>query len=372
MKHLIYLLAIAMCLLSCSDDDNNQSDDDSNAIEDAAANNPNTWVYISDDDMVSRDGTETGYLASIHPNSTKLLIYFEGGGACFNVPTCNANRNSFGNAEGQQYATGFNNNPAPIINRASANNPYADWTYVFVPYSTGDVHSGDNDDADVPNNGPQDQEMNGFDNFSEVVEELEEYYGSDGFTDIIVTGSSAGGYGTYLNFTQVADAFTSAQMTGIIDAGPMFIDENVFADCLADVWDNLFEFNYPSDYASVVQGSYDQQVQGIYEYLSRKYPNANFGLISDLQDQVIRYFFGFGLTACSNTESAIPALQFEQGLYNLELLLNDFSNWEVYYVPDDGHTFLGTNRWQNTTVSGVSLADWLEAVRNGTAENVTP
>lgn len=372
MKLPVFFSFCLLLFISCNDDDFVGEENIDNAIENAATNSPNTWVYIGDDEMKSRNGGETGYLASINPNSTQLIVYFEGGGACFNVPTCNSNRNAFGSTEGQQYVAAFNSNPVPLIDRNLASNPYADWSYIFIPYSTGDVHSGSNNDADIPNGGPQDQQMNGFDNFTEVVEELAEFYGSNGFTDIVVTGSSAGGYGTYLNFTQVADTFTSAQMTGIIDAGPMFFDETIFAACLADVWDNLFQFSYPNDYTTVVQGEYDQELQGIYEYLSRKYPSANFGLISDLQDEVIRYFFGFGLTNCSNTNSVIPALEFEQALYDVDTQLDNFSNWNVYLVPDNQHTFLGSNRWQTTTVSDIDLGQWLEAVRNGTAEDVTP
>jgi len=366
MKNLLALSFFLGLLLSCSSDDG--SAPMAGGLTEAAAA-PNTWVYLDRDDMFSRDGSTTGYLANVNPNSKKLFIYFMGGGACFNGWTCTNNANKFDNDDATALIS--NLNQSSVFNRDLTANSYQDWSYVFIPYSTGDVHSGQNPDADVPSGGPLNQRMQGYDNFTVVLGELFDYYGASGLDEILVTGSSAGGYGSYLNFVQVADRFSAVQVNCIIDAGPVLLNEDIFADCLADTWDNLFEFAYPSDYDSVVTASYDQRLQGVYEYLSKKYPNSNFGLMTDTKDAVIRVFFGFGANDCDNNTIVSTELAFANAMDEVRLHLEGFDNWNVYYVDNNQHTFWA-DRYLTTTVNGVVLEDWIDDVRAGTAVDVVP
>jgi hypothetical protein len=72
------------------------------------------------------------------------MIFLEGDGACFNGTTCNLETPSsftatdfngtFESAEGNQ----------GIFNRSDAANPVSDWSHVYVPYCTGDIHAGNN------------------------------------------------------------------------------------------------------------------------------------------------------------------------------------------------------------------------------------
>jgi len=368
MKKVLFIV-FAFLLLGCSDD-SGVLPPNNNPLSIAAQDSANTWVYIADEDMYSRNGSTTGYLASVNPTSTKVMVYFQGGGACFNSFTCNTNEDHFDATDGANFELFANSSPPALFNRNLVDNAYKDWSFVFIPYSTGDVHSGSNSDADVPNGGPQNQNMNGYANFTEVIADLKGHFGN-GITDFIVTGSSAGGYGTYLNFHQMAQAFPTAQKTGLVDAGPMLLDENVFANCLANVWDNLFQFNYPTDYDSIVTGTYGQKVQGVYEYLAKKYPSANFGLMSDDKDAVIRAFFGFGSNNCDADSMPSTNAEFEAALEEVRLHLTNYNNWNVFYVDDTEHTFLG-GRFKTVAVGGKVMADWMEDVRAGTAIDVVP
>ena len=60
---------------------------------------PGDWTWIPVDGAVCRDGSGTGF--GVRPSATgsdKLVIYLEGGGACFNGTTCGINPGSFGSA----------------------------------------------------------------------------------------------------------------------------------------------------------------------------------------------------------------------------------------------------------------------------------
>ena len=90
-----------------------------------------------------RDGSSTGFGINPSNASKKLMIFLEGGGACFNAVTCLVNPSAF---SGNNY-TGSS---AGIFNRADIANPVKDWNFVDVPYCTGDVHAGNNPNGSVP------------------------------------------------------------------------------------------------------------------------------------------------------------------------------------------------------------------------------
>ena len=52
---------------------------------------PRTWRYLSIPGTSCRDGSEAGVAVSPSPTSTRVVVYLQGGGACFNQPTCEDN-----------------------------------------------------------------------------------------------------------------------------------------------------------------------------------------------------------------------------------------------------------------------------------------
>ena len=91
-----------------------------------------------------------GYGVILNPNSKKLLIFLDGGGACFNPLTCSKNRDHFSE---EDFLERVASDPSLLINRSSDQNQFKDWNLVFVPYATGDVHSGTNSSGKGLGNG---------------------------------------------------------------------------------------------------------------------------------------------------------------------------------------------------------------------------
>jgi len=324
------------------------------------------WGYVPRSDIISRNGITSGYLASLNSTSDKLVIYLQGGGACFNPTTCDINPEQYTDQDGINGAAFLNQTPFAISDRNAPLNQFRDWNHIFVPYSSGDLHSGSNLDADVPFGGPQNQQMQGSANFDKILDDIKQFYPGNSLSEIVVTGSSAGGYGVYLNFPKVAEAYPQAKMTGLIDAGPVFVTDTAHEVCLYEEWQSLFQFVLPADYNTVVTGTYDSPLQGAYEYLSKKYPQHNFGLMADTQDLIIRFFLGFGANECDAEAAARPIEAYEQGHVEIQNTLQNFSNWKVYFDNTNQHTFLG-ERYLTETVQGVLLRDWVENLTNGSA-----
>ncbi|MBA3547544.1 MAG: hypothetical protein H0T76_13755, partial [Nannocystis sp.] len=103
---------------------------------------PGAWTWIDFPESRCRNGTTTG-IGVRYGSSDKLAIFFEGGGACFNSATCllNDGFSNFGSFQFGAWKLGIG--VGGIFNHKNADNPVADWNFIYVPYCTGDVHAGD-------------------------------------------------------------------------------------------------------------------------------------------------------------------------------------------------------------------------------------
>lgn len=349
-KNIIYIVFVVF-LSGCGDDTPDSVTTDDGVIADTelslntvASETPNVVTWVGREAMKSRNGESMGYGAILNPNSSKLIIFLDGGGACYNPITCSSNRSSY---DENDFTLEIATQNALIANRTSSNNQFKDWNFVFVPYATGDVHSGSNTSANVPFNGPSNQTMVGYNNTNVVLNDLKSYFDSASIplTEIVFSGSSAGGYGTLLNTIQLANVFgTTLQTTVLVDSGQVFTNDNILTTCLNSQWTDLWllENAFPNDLDSVVTSTYDFDIQKIYDYLAIKYPTFNFGFLSSYQDEVIRGFYSFGQNNCPQIPSGfVTGTTFKNGLLDLKTsVLDNHSNWKVFYNNGNFHIAL--------------------------------
>src|SRR5690606_4374057 len=105
--------------------------------------------------------------------------------------------------------------------------PFAEWSYAYVPYCTGDVHAGDRDGVDV---GGAVRTFRGYRNMTRYLERLVPTFPN--VQRVLLTGVSAGGFGSAFNFAQVKNAFGQAVDVVLVDdSGPPMGSEFV-SPCL--------------------------------------------------------------------------------------------------------------------------------------------
>ena len=121
-----------------------------------------TWQRIDNSPpVIGADGLSHSASCSAYPGSdpsfrfwarpgrvNKLLVYFEGGGACWDSATCTY---PFGarlpDTVPQYYvpsAPQLAPRPATGVFDTRADNPVRDWSVVYIPYCSGDTHVGAN------------------------------------------------------------------------------------------------------------------------------------------------------------------------------------------------------------------------------------
>lgn len=164
------------------------------------------------------DGSPAGYYYGL-PSGTgsgKWSIFLKGGGACYTEDDCQK-RTKMANGLGSstfwkegEFGGGFTSNSSEI------NPDFFDGHRVYVPYCTGDVHSGTRTSATDETWGLW---FDGHLNFQRIVEDLTAKYGLSNASQVLLGGSSAGGFGTFFNADFLASQLPNATVKAAPQAG---------------------------------------------------------------------------------------------------------------------------------------------------------
>jgi uncharacterized surface protein with fasciclin (FAS1) repeats len=316
------------------------------------------WFFIETEGARCRDGSDTGFGVRLQEGAENLMIYLEGGGACFNDVTCAQNRDNYGADDFDGFVAAGGSFG---VFGTDASNPVGDWNAVYVPYCTGDVHGGSAPDAVVPGV-PGVQQFVGHENVERFLDLVEPVVGDPG--KVLLTGSSAGGFGSLVNFAQVADRFDASERFLVNDSGPIFFADDVLSPALAGQFSALYNFpaSFPADAAALFE---TDGLENIYDYLDARYPDATFGLSSYLQDQTIQGFFSFG-----QPDGNITDEEYAAGPVDIEEMAPE--SWGTYYAEGADHTFLRVPDRYAGSVNGTVYADWLADILDGNATDVEP
>jgi hypothetical protein len=337
--------------------------------------------------------------------SDKLLIYFEGGGACTTNGFCNFNPpnvDSVLTGDGQTVlgtalAVGPGRQQPGVYNggildgifaEGNTANPYNGWNMVYIPYCTGDVHFGSNDAAMVPGL-PMPQKMVGYKNTREFMSRLVPTF-KDRLTGIVVTGASAGSFGAALNYSMVSDSFSPVRVDAVLDSGAPFEDQ-YWPPCLQKSWRELWKLNdsMPPDCDTCFNADGGGMI-GLADFLIKKHPVGNIAAISSVHDEVIRLFFTPGEDNCALVTTAdpfeittsqilgaqiYPADKYQMALMGVRTKYESTGRLSTYLFGGEldimhQHTFRA--RFYEPVVGGKSMAQFITDFLAGTMAQVGP
>jgi len=369
---------------------------------------PTGWNWYNVDGAICRDGSPTGLY--IHKGTAdKLLIFLEGGGACSSGPFCGFNPASVnsvlagtgetvlgsaaGTGAGRQQPGVYTDAthmgmPAGIFDFSKADNPFKDWSQVYIPYCTGDVFFGTHKDASVPGSSDTYQFV-GYNDMKLFIGRLVPTF-KDKVSRVVLTGSSAGGFGAALNYSMVQDAFGSVLVTAIDDSGPPF-DDKYMPVCMQKRWRDTWGFDgaFPPDCMECKQADGAGMVHYA-DFLMKKHPNGTIALISSIQDEVIRLFYSPGLQNCMNYDTAnpvgiviaqgdpntyFPAQTYTDGLNDLKAKYLGTGRFATYFMGGANITFhehLFRDRFYTAAAGNVTIAQYVTDFLGGKVEQIGP
>lgn len=219
-----------------SDDDDDDDDDDDVTTNDDDDDTDDTvydeWVKVEPEGAVCGLGTQFKFFINRHEGSDNLLISFQGGGACWEWDMCSPEGTSNLGASNKEGVPddhmGLWEFAHPYLQRDHVvNMPTRDWNYVFVPYCTGDINTGNSvQDYEDPNGigAPVTFHHQGYNNMTQVIEHLKEEFPS--INKMLVTGCSAGGFAANVNYFRLRDGLNADKGYLLNDSGPIFTEND--------------------------------------------------------------------------------------------------------------------------------------------------
>lgn len=300
------------------------------------------WTWVEFPDAVCDDGSPTGIGVYLSGTSDKLLVFMQGGGACWDYSTCAVlNTSTHGPFGAAQFngasAGGF---AGSVLENGGATNPFKGWNMVYVPYCTGDVHAGDAVTTYTVDAGSATMHHKGHANVMAYLARLSPTFAKA--SQVAVTGSSAGG-GALFNYDSFRSYWPTTSMMLVDDSLPPFQGSGI-PDNLRTVWRK--SWNLDPLLGSICGATCKDDFSKIIPSLTTKYPNDRMSLLSYTQDATISGFFGV----------SGPAFQASLASLTTEVI-GPTASFKSFVVTGTAHTMLFSPA---TTFAGpVQLSSWL-------------
>lgn len=219
-----------------------------------------------------------------------------------------------------------------------AGSPFADWDVVHVPYCDGSVHLGDHD-ADYDDDGVPDHFHRGLKLTSAGMMVARELQPNP--ARVLVTGCSAGGYGTLGAYLVARWLFPDADISVLDDSGPGLLNPNNGMKALvAEAW--KYETILPKSCTRC-----GEQPLYLFDWALARDARLRVGLFSSYEDQVI-----------SGHYLSMPARDFRALLMSTsgDLRTAHPRRFARYFIQGNSHCISRLD----TSVRGVPLLRWIE------------
>jgi Pectinacetylesterase len=300
------------------------------------------------------DGSEFAFFER-RADRAKVVFYLDGGGVCFDATSCaNANAANTGERAGPDYDPNVDDNPAReggMFDFGRADNPFLDYSFIYVPLCTADAHLGNATHEYSPE---LTVEHKGFVNGTAALNYLAENYPDA--AQVVVLGKTAGSVAAPIYGGLVADLFPDAQVTVFGAQSGAFLDDPDFnAEVLGELWgayDNLPDWE-------VNEG-----------LTARDWGTTQFWIQAGLHDPDIvmaRFDYAFDRNAASAVEmfgvdpsNLVDLIDANEAAIEAAGVVQ-----HSYTAPGDGHGILEFETFYEMEVNGVRLVDWVQALSAG-------
>lgn len=286
----------------------------------------------------------------------RLVIDFQGGGACWNPTTCSVADAIFSaeaETEADLDAAAANPDIGGIYKLDDPANPLAGWSMVHVPYCTGDVHWGD---ATHEYNASLTIQHRGHQNVAAVLDWTYDRYPDPDV--VFVTGCSAGAYGAIGYASWVAERWPHAEIRVLADSGAGIITDTFFADSFPN-WNALptLQTNLPS-LAGIPLA--ELSIDDLYLATAKKYPNMRIGQYNTAFDKDQTFYY----TAMGGGSDWSTRMR-----TTVQTIADGASNFRYYLAPGQIHCIhpyqFFYDRETGPTANPIDYVTWVDEFVNG-------
>ena len=326
------------------------------------------WVWIPRDDTFCRDGSTAGFGARLLPDADAVMIYLQGGGACYDAQSCAENKNApiagenYSREKFQEWVETLGNQG--VFNTMNPANPVARWNHIYIPYCTGDLHGGARVDVTVPGVTGK-QQFVGYRNIQNNLKVLAPYF--QGAEDVALMGASAGGFGVLINYPQVVEAFGGRSVAALVDSAPIIPESAIRTSCFERKLIDTFQLQLPERCPQCSEPAAGGLI-GIYDYLSQTYPQGRFAFASADADLAGVILYNRESRACGG--AGVNIFNYRFSLYALRDKYIGHE-WATFLPGGVQHTMTQSDAlFLNRKFRGVSAANWLGKINDKTPSHV--
>ena len=324
----------------------------------AAAESEKRWAKIpgGEGTVCSQGGPYSFYFRTASPD--KLMVYFQGGGACWRYGNCD-----LGQQPTYDPAVDAGDDPKPsgIFDLGNAGNPLADYSVLFLPYCTGDVHLGDKEavysGAASPGAGDTGAARsvrihhNGYRNAMAAIEWASARVKAP--SDVFVAGESAGAIATPFYADRLADRYPKARVVQLGDSGGGYRSPAVPG--LLEAWGAIevlrrFAFNVPSDTSAI-------RFETLYTATARNHPTIRLAQVNTAEDETQVFFL-----AQIGMPNAVLDPLLERNYADIRAASPAF---RAFTASGKVHVILRRPQFYSLEAGGVRLRDWVAGLVAG-------
>ncbi len=243
--------------------------------------------------------------------------------------------------------TGVSDDPtnlSGIFDFTDERNPLADYSFVFAPYCTGDVHLGTSTHVYGPELTVQHK---GSVNASTALSALATQFPDT--AQLVVTGESAGSIPSPLYAGLAHDLLPNAEISVLADGSGAYPDITALNTAIGALWGT--EAAIPPWPVNAGLTAAQWSIPGLFVQAYKHHPEIIFARHDYAFDGVQQSFLGAVGIPTDDLVTLIDAneTQIEQGGVDLR----------SYIAPGDSHTILSRPEFYTQTVEGVRLVDWV-------------
>jgi hypothetical protein len=288
-------------------------------------------------------GDGSGFHFFIHRNDpTKVLFFLEGGGACFTAATCGPASPVY--RRSITHPDDLSDVSAGIFDFADPRNPFKDWSVVFVPYCTGDVHLG-NTTHDY--GGGVVVHHDGYVNGTTALGALVEFF--PGATQLVVAGESAGAVATPLYAGLAHDQLPAAHITVLADGAGAYPDAPAVNATLGAAWGTEQAIPDWPENKGLTAATWS--FPGLFVQLHRHAPDVVLARHDHAFDAIQAAFMQLAGVGTGALVQSIDA--------NEQRIESTGATLLSYISPGTGHTVLGSPGFYTEAQLGTSLLQWV-------------
>jgi len=328
---LLVLAGLAATVAACGG-----NDDDAGAVGSTTATAGEGWEQVvPGGDCRCSDGSEFSFWVR-KANPKKVVFYLQDGGACFSAKTCAP--------DSGLYQTRPNEGPTEeggIFDFADERNPLADYSVVYVPYCTGDVHIGNATTNYAPG---LTVHHKGYVDGITALDRLTATFPDA--TEVVVVGESAGSVAAPLYAGLASDRLPNARITALADGSGSYPDLPRANKIIAAWGTGNALPRWPEN-----GGPTAWSFPGLFIQSGRHDPKIVFARHDYAYDERQKMWYPIAGIPAKDLLSLIDANETQIEGAGVDLL--------SYIAPGNEHTALTEEQFYTENVNGQRLVDWV-------------